>query len=127
MDDHLKLMKEGYDVPKIPGTTFNNRVLPEPRRCTMYPMPRTTRPALYENRIFPFDINMLRNHVFVGAIVDIKLRFHELPLPGDPASTNFMNMKLRFVNIKLRFHRSLCPRRAWGFIKKRICGVKKIW
>jgi hypothetical protein len=71
---------------------------------------------LYENRIFPFNINMLRNHVFVGAI-------HELPLPGDPISTNFMNMelrfmnmKLRFVNMKLRFHHSLCLPRAWGFI-----------
>jgi hypothetical protein len=67
---------------------------------------------------------MLRNHVFVGAIVDIKLRFHELPLPGDPVSTNFMNMKLRFVNmklrfmnIKLRFHYSLCPPEGMGVYK----------
>jgi hypothetical protein len=59
---------------------------------------------------------MLRSNIFVGAIVDIKLRFHELPLPGDPVSTNFMNMKLRFVNMKLRFHHSLCPHRAWGFV-----------
>jgi hypothetical protein len=62
---------------------------------------------LYENRIFPFTIDTLRSHVFVGAIVDIKLRFHELPLPGDPVSTNFMNMKLRF-------HHSLCPPEGMG-------------
>jgi hypothetical protein len=55
---------------------------------------------LYENRFFPFNINPLRNHVFAGAR-------HAVPLPGDPVSTAFMNMKLRF-------HRSLCPRRAWG-------------
>jgi hypothetical protein len=31
---------------------------------------------LYENRISPFDINMLRNHVFAGAR-------HPVPLPGN--------------------------------------------
>ncbi len=66
---------------------------------------------LYENRILLFDINMLRSHVFVGAI-------HELPLPGNNVFTNFMNMKLRFVIMKLRFHHSLCRLRAWGFIRK---------
>jgi len=54
--------------------------------------------GLYENRIFPFDINTLRNHVFVGGTAC------RAPYPGDPVSTNF--------------HRSLCPRRAWGFIWK---------
>jgi hypothetical protein len=53
-------------------------------------------PSLYENRNLPFNINMLRNHVFVGAR-------HAVPLPGNPVSPNFMNMKLRF-------HHSLCPR-----------------
>jgi len=49
--------------------------------------------------------------VFTGVTTfyeNIKLRFHELPLPDDPVSMNFMNMKLRF-------HHSLCPRRAWEF------------
>jgi hypothetical protein len=32
---------------------------------------------LYENKIFPFNINLLRNHVFVGAI-------HELPCSATP-------------------------------------------
>jgi D-beta-D-heptose 7-phosphate kinase/D-beta-D-heptose 1-phosphate adenosyltransferase len=81
--------------------------------------------GLYENRIYPFDINMLRRHIFVGAIVDIKLRFHELPLPGDHVFTNFMNMKLRFVNMKLRFvnmklrfHHSLCPPEGMGVYER---------
>jgi hypothetical protein len=63
--------------------------------------------TLYENGIFPLNINLLRNHVFAGAR-------HAVPLPGDPVSANFMNMKLRFVNMKLRFHHSLCSPEGMG-------------
>jgi hypothetical protein len=99
MDDHLKWMKEGSDVPK--NTVYISLNAP---LYNGFDNGKLTR-FLCENRILPFDINMLRNHVFAGAIVDIKLRFHELPLPDDLVSANFMNMKLRV-------HRSLCPRRA---------------
>jgi hypothetical protein len=58
--------------------------------------------CLHENRISPFNINVLQCHISPGAR-------HAVPLPGDFVSANFMNMKLRFVNMKLRFHRSLCP------------------
>jgi hypothetical protein len=44
-------------------------------------------PYFVKNGISPFNINLLQSHISVGAIVDIKLRFHELPLPGGPVST----------------------------------------
>jgi hypothetical protein len=52
--------------------------------------------------VFGVTFYMLHSHVFAGAR-------HAVPLPGDPVSTDFMN-------IKLRFHRSLCPPEGMGVV-----------
>jgi hypothetical protein len=99
------------------------------------------RAYLYENRIFPFNINMLHNHVFAGAIVDMKLdalvksqKCPRIVIPVKTGKRSLMFTIQRFQRVTktldtgfhrcddfLRehetsfcFHRSLCPCRAWG-------------
>ncbi len=57
--------------------------------------------VLCENRKSTHHINVLRSNIFAGAR-------HAVPLPQGGHIQNFMNMKLRV-------HHAVCPRRAWEY------------
>jgi hypothetical protein len=81
---------------------------------------------LYENRNFPFNTNLLRNHVFVGAIHELPcpvttyLQFSSfvVPAPGMAvcmifnSRAVFTRSSLRYVAMRIDFER--CPAQFMG-------------